>query len=166
MKATIVALVLFGAGGPPAWAQDAACAVFDRVTAAARNEFASVRGAEKGQQRWVATLAFPGFDSCELTRSERVGLMYSCTKGGFATADAAKDALREQTKTLLPCVGEDPLTTVNDMGSMGLMMLLMRKDDSRAINLATRESSRLDTEALKIVKEWSVTLSVYTDKDR
>jgi hypothetical protein len=165
MKATILTLVLLGAGVPAAWAQDAACVAFDRVTGAARSEFSSLRGAEKGKERWAATVAFPGFDSCELTRSEKVGIMYSCTKRGFATSDAAKDALREQTKALLPCVGEDPLTTVNEMGSMGMMMLLMRKDDSRAINLATRESSRLDTEALKIVKEWSITLTVYRDKD-
>jgi hypothetical protein len=165
MKATILTLVLFGAGTPAAWAQDAACQAFDRVTGAARTDFSSVRGAEKGEQTWAATVAFPGFDSCELTRSGKLGVVYSCTKRGFATSDAAKDALREQTKTLLPCVGEDPVTTVNDMGTMGTMMLLMRKDDARAINLATRESSRLDTEALKIVKEWSVMLTVYRDKD-
>jgi hypothetical protein len=166
MKKTILVLALMGVGTSSARAQDAPCVAFDRVTAAARSEFTSIRGAQKGKDSWAAAVAFPGFDSCELTRSDRTGVVYSCTKKGFATSDAAKDGLREMAKALLPCVGDDPSTNINDMGSMGLMMLLMRKDDSRSVSLATRESSRLDTEALKIVNEWIVTLNVFRERDR
>jgi hypothetical protein len=146
-------------------AQDPYCSAFDRVTKAASAQFQDVRGDEKARDLWEATTVFPDFDRCEVRRSEKTGIVYSCKKSGFATLDAAKDGMRGITKALLPCLGEDPNTSVQDLSQMGFMMLLMRRDDGRAVNLSAMESSRLDTDALKIVKEWTVTLNVYEERD-
>jgi len=165
MKKTFVIASLLILFGRTAFAQDNACNVFERVTNAARSGFADVRGAAKGPDRWAVTASFPGFEQCELTRADKIGTSYSCKKTGFASLDAAKDGIRSVTKVVLPCLDADPLVSVNDMKTM-LIMMLMRTSDQRSINLSTLESSRLDTEALKVVKEWVVTLTVFQDRDR
>ena len=112
----------------PALAEDELCNSLSIIRASASEDFASVRGPSKSNDKWAVKVSLPGFVTCELSTLPDGNLIYTCQGEMRPRLKAASTEASRFGERLAACFGGDATTMNNDMGEAGTMVTIFPTD--------------------------------------